>query len=542
VSGDLAALAYLDLRLFVNRVRALTRDPKRLLPWLLFLGWMAWVLPARFLLARGRARGVAFDWPALAPVLVPGLALAVLGLLVWLRTSRAPAAFSSAADARFLCGSGLSPRLVVFWLQLRQVRRQIAVWGANVIFWVFILPFALDVTLLDALRAAIALALAGTALVGLQLPVHVASQRGYAALLRAAGLALALLGLAALGLGVLALAGVAPVQAGFLAGLPPGSWLVGAAEGQPLAFIALLLAAAAAVAASAAVGADCYPELWQASVRVLAVRRAFRQGRLRGRWESRRVLQEAGVSTQGRRRETAISAGTRWVPPGAWTLLWKEWIALGRGALGARLAMALLVISFVVGAGIFLVASTGRRGAATSAGVASLTVAIGLAIAMSNAVRLASDLRSPLWWLSAASLRSRLAAWTLAGALKAAAPFAAAGAGAAVAARSPLWLGLAPVALAICWMLRATALAVYSLLPSGLDLVGPGRMLRGLAFYLLVLPLIVAVIVTGFVTRSFWLAGTVAALIAALEGAGLVWLAAWRIRGNGLAFALAERR
>jgi hypothetical protein len=237
-----------------------------------------------------------------------------------------------------------------------------------------------------------------------------------------------------------------------------------------------------------------------------------------------------------------VSAGAGWVPAGAWTLLWKEWITLGRGRLGPRLVTAILVGAFLAGAVLAVVAGRGDRGAGTAATITGLSVAAGFAIAMSGAVRLAADLRSPIWWLSASGLRARLATWTLAGALKAAAPFAAAGLGASLAARTPLYVAAAPVALAACWLLRATALAVYSLLPAAFDLAGPGRMLRGIAFYILMVPLITAVVVVTALTRSFAAGAVTLAVLATLEGAALIYLAAWRIDGNGVAFALAERR
>jgi hypothetical protein len=164
------------------------------------------------------------------------------------------------------------------------------------------------------------------------------------------------------------------------------------------------------------------------------------------------------------------------------------------------------------------------------------------AIALGGAIRLSSDLRSPLWWLSASGLRARLGVWTLAGALKAAAPVAAACLGAAVVDRSWLWLGLAPVALAASWLLRATGLVVYSLVPASFDLVGPGRLLRGLAFYVLLIPLVLVVTVVAFLFRSLPAAAVTLLLMASLEGLALVYVAAWRIEGNGIAFALAERR
>jgi hypothetical protein len=411
VNEQVLALIYLDARIFVNRVRVLARDPKRLLPWLIFLAWMGWALPARFFFARGRVRNAGFEWGDLLPMLVPGIALAIVGAVVWMRSSRAPAGFSSPADARFLCGSALSPRLVVFWLQVRQARRQLLVWGANVVLWVFILPFALRITVLEALRAAVVLAVAGTFLTGIQLPVFVAARRGAASVLRVTGITLVVVGVAAVASGTLSLAAVSPLPSAILTAIPPGSWVVGAVEGQVAPFAALVVLAVVAVAASVAVGGDCYPELWQSSIRVIAARRALRQ---RG-W----------LRQPSRRRASAVaSVGPRWVPPGAWALLWKEWIALGRGAIGSRMVALILVFSFVAGAGLVLLASESRRGAGVAGGIGGLVVVTAFAIAMGNTVRLASDLRSPLWWLSASGITARMAAWTLAGALKAAVPFA----------------------------------------------------------------------------------------------------------------------
>jgi hypothetical protein len=231
-----------------------------------------------------------------------------------------------------------------------------------------------------------------------------------------------------------------------------------------------------------------------------------------------------------------------WVPHGAWTLLWKEWVALGRGRLGYALSTAILLASLLAGAGLALLASASPTGARSAGTLAGTGAAIAFAIALGGAIRLSTDLRSPLWWLSASSLRARLCAWTLGGALKAVAPFAAAGVGAAAVARSPIWLGLVPVALAVGWLLRGTGLAVYSLLPSSFDLAGPGRLLRGLVFYVLVIPLIVVVVFVTVLSRSLVAGAATLTVMATLEGFVTVYLAAWRIEGNGVGFAIAERR
>ena len=67
-------------------------------------------------------------------------------------------------------------------------------------------------------------------------------------------------------------------------------------------------------------------------------------------------------------------------------------------------------------------------------------------------------------------------------------------------------------------------------------------MLRGIAFYILLVPLIALVVLVTVLSRSLVAAGATLMVVAALEGLALVYLAAWRIEGNGVAFALAERR
>jgi hypothetical protein len=540
VTRDLIALCYLDATLFLNRVRVVVREPKRLLPWLFFVLWLGWALPARMFYARGHVTGGA-ELETILPVLVPGGMVAIIGFVVV--ASRPPAAFASPADARFLCGSALAPRLVVLWLLLRQVRRQLLLWGANVVFWIAVLPFAFQVGVGDAVIAALALALAGSLVLGMQLPLFVAARRWRPGAMRALGVVLVVAGVAAVGGGALELGGETLPEpwAALVTGLPPGGWLVGAATGRALPMAALALSASAAIVASVALAGDCYPELWQSSLRVFTVRRVLRRGGLRSRAELRRALQDAGVN-DARRRTQAVSAGASWVPAGAWTLLWKEWVALGRGRLGYRLAGAIVLAALVGGAGLALLAGAGVTGTRRASTIAGLAAVLVFAIALGGAIRLSSDLRSPLWWLSASGLRARLGVWTFAGALKAAVPVAAACLGAAVVDHSWLWLGLAPVALAASWLLRATGLVVYSLVPASFDLAGPGRLLRGLAFYVLLIPLIVLVTVVAFVSRSLVAGAVTLLLIATLEGLALVYVAAWRIEGNGVAFALAERR
>src|SRR5256714_7006246 len=121
------ALLWLDWRLLRNRARSVLRNPRRLVPWLLFLVLLAPNIVNRVLLASAARRSTAGSslTMILAPAgpYVPGAALVLLGAVLWQAGGRPPAAFQSPADGRFLVGAGMPPRLVPAWLALRSVRR-----------------------------------------------------------------------------------------------------------------------------------------------------------------------------------------------------------------------------------------------------------------------------------------------------------------------------------------------------------------------------------------------------------------------------------
>ena len=100
MTHDLATLAYLDLRLAINRLRLLARNPRRLIPWTLLAGWLLFTRVLRGLTygAPG-ARHVAFaiDGSGLEPF-VPALLLAVLAVPLWTASRRVPLTFASPAD------------------------------------------------------------------------------------------------------------------------------------------------------------------------------------------------------------------------------------------------------------------------------------------------------------------------------------------------------------------------------------------------------------------------------------------------------------
>jgi hypothetical protein len=524
------ALVWLDWHLLRNRARAIARNPRRLVPWLLFLFLLVPNLLNRALLAstaRHHSTAVPLA-PLLAPAgpYVPGAALAILGLALWQAGGRPPAAFQSPADGRFLVGSGMPPRLVLAWLALRSARRLLLAG----VFYLVLLGLSIPGNGLSS--AQLLAATAGLTaylwlIFGARVVLFAAQTRAPGASLGWIGIALAAVGLATLGA---VLAGMG--AGGPLSALPPGSW-VGAALGGDLVSVGLLAATAVAMAVSGTAGAgDCLPELWTASSRSFEIRRQVREGGLAG-LRAMRTRRKRGA-----RPPAAAAVPSTWAPPGAWALAWKEWLTLLRVRGGLQLHGALLVGAVVAGtvAGVLTV------GRPTVVGLI-LAYALFLFSVLTNllAVRLATDLRSPVWWLATDPLWRRVAVLTLARAARLGVPLALFGGVLAALSSGQPWLapGFALLAVALAWMISALGLASYTVLPAASDL-RVAQMLRVFALYAALLP-VGAAAVPGVFARSLplVLAGAALALIA--ETAGFIAFAAARLEGNGLAFAREER-
>ena len=534
--GDLKALAYLDWRLLVNRVRAIARDPKRLIPWLIFLAWFGLQVPLRLAIGSSRRTprlpGVLL---AGAASLAPGVYLVIAGLVLRAACRRAPAPFSSPADARFLIGSAIPPRLVMLWLQLRALRGQAWRWSAAVVIYFVALP-TLTPNLGQAATTMVALALAASFLLGLRLPLFLVARRNPRLPLVYLTDLVTLAGVMSLAAAVARLLNYEVPRLD----LPPGSVLV-AAIGGDLAALALLFALAlGAGALSIALSGDTYPELWETSVRSFTLRRWLRSGEMPSRGDLRRARQDAGLQTRAR-TTVASDRGTH-VPPGAWTQLWKEWLGLRRGLPGGDVTL-LLIVGACIAAGLVLglLARQGPRG--LSVGLGGVLGSLLLTFNLVGSYRIGPDLRNPLWWLSAADLQARLLVVNLAGTLKQFLPVTLIIFFAALAAAQPLVFVIgAPLAFAVVWDLRAIGLATYSLFPNPADIRGPGGVLRFMVFYALAIPIFASTLVVGGITRSFVVGGVMGVTVALAEGILLVLFAAWRIGSNGLAFARAERQ
>ena len=525
-----AALLWLDWRLLRNRARIVARNPRRLVPWLLFLVLLAPNLVNRVLFASAARRSDGLPVAAImAPAgrFVPGAALVVLGLALWQAGGRPPAAFQSPADGRFLVGSGMPARLVLAWLALRSARRLLMAG----LFYLVLLGLSIPSSGLSSIQL-----LAATAGLTVYLwLIFGARVVLFAAQTRTPGTSLGWVGTAVVGVGLVTLgataAGIGP--AGPLNALPPGSWLQESLQGR-LGSVGLLAALALALAAAGTAAAgDCLPELWLASSRGFELRRQVRHGGLIG------LLVAGARRGRGDRPVTAASLPGVWAPPGAWALAWKEWLTTLRVRGGLQLQTALLLGAVVGGtvAGVLTVGQPLVVGLILAYALFLFSVVTNLL-----AVRLAADLRSPVWWLAVDPIWRRLAVLTLARAARLGVPLALFGTVlAALASGLPgLAIGFALVALALAWMLSALGLASYTVLPAASD-VRVAQTVRVFAFYAALVPVGVAA-VPGTVAGSVPLVLAGAALALTAETVAFIAFAAHRLRGNGLAFAREERQ
>jgi hypothetical protein len=525
------ALLWLDWRLLRNRARSVLRNPRRLVPWLLFLVLLIPNLVYRVLLASATRRGPGGASLAviLAPAgrFVPGAALVLLGLALWQSGGRPPAAFQSPADGRFLVGAGMPPRLVLAWLALRSVRRLLMAG----LFYLVLLGLSVPGNGLSGVQL---LAAGGGLTVYLWL-IFGARVVLFAAQTKVSGTSLGWVGIALTAAGAAAIGATALGwgAAGLLNGLPPGSWLEESFAGR-LGSLGLLAALAIALAAAGTAAAgDCLPELWQASNRSFDLRRQARMGGLSG------LLAARARQARRDRPVPAASLPGVWAPPGAWTLAWKEWLTLLRVRGGMQLQTALLLGAVVAG----MVAGVLTAGRPPVVGLI-LAYALFLFSVLTNllAVRLAADLRSPMWWLAVDPLWRRLSILTLARGARFGVPLALFGAVLAALASEDLWLaiGFGLVALALAWMISALGLASYTVLPAASDL-RVAQMLRVFALYAALVPVAVAA-APGAVAGSLPLVLAGMAIALGVEATALLAFAAYRLQGNGLAFAREERQ
>lgn len=544
-----AALAWLDLRLAINRLRSIAHNPRRLIPWLILVAWFSFSVFGR--LAFSRHVQVS-DGTAVAQaigrlsVLVPGLALAALGWLVWRGATRAPVSFKSPADGLFLIIGGFPPRLVMTWLAVRALRGT-----------AFVALFSAALAVATGYGAFLGLSTGATILGAVGLAIFFSCLFGSGLAAFCAGRTVSpdlprLVGMALVGIGGLSVAAafivlvnpnstsvLGPVH---LFDLPPGAWVVSAFRGSLVAVVLLAVLAVLSATVGVVLAGDCYPEIWASSTRVFVARRIMREGGgLMAYGQVRRALREANLSKKPRVASRRSEIG-RGVPGGAWTLAWKEWVMVKRTGGGLRLQGAILVAALAGGVALGLATAHAKRNLGLI--LASEATFSWIFVTGLFSIQLGHDLRSPLWYLSPSSTWARLLVWTLTRAVRFSVPASALlGLFLITQGKSSADLaGAIVLVLAVSWLMQILGIATYSLLPALSDR-RLTQMIRVLAMPIFLIPVGIAAalgaLLDSAVHLRFLTLIVVGAMIAA-EAAGILAFASWRIENNGLAIAREE--
>jgi hypothetical protein len=514
-----SALLYLDLRFLRNQTMTIVRSPGRLALWIPYLFLLAWFGYSRTLY-RGHAQSFSITHlgPSIATA-AAGIFLAALGGVLLQASGPRLQGFRSTAEAVLFNNAGIQARTLLLWLQIRKLASTAPRWLFSFVYLLVFVSF--NMTLGTVGRILIATFIAAAALMTVELPAYLARRRPR-------GVAIAWLGGASLAAGVLyGFAGFATffgernIAPHVMAAVrvDPGRFVDALVSGPPYGLALLALVPLTLVAIGPLLARDAIPELYAAAAEVQAYRERIRGGRI-----------ATGVGA-------VRSSAAHRIPSGAWTLLWKDWIALRRGRFGLR-AFALGVLLWGgIGAAIVYAPDVGLSYTFLSF-AAMFVVFVPIRISFG----LFAELSKPIWWLSRASLRSRLAVWTISkcwpGALALSALPLVIG---VLGGRPALALAAIPLAFAVWWPMHALGLVTYAAFPSRVDVRGPMAMLRVFATMLYLAPPILTSAVIAVLTHNA--IGAVAAGLAllVLQGLGFFEISVRRIRENGAALSTLER-
>lgn len=500
--SDLAALWYADRRALLQTIRAIRRKPGRAILWTFYLaGSLLWLLLS-FRVNAGLHRHLHFGTVASADYLICGYLLFFGVVLAF--GSGAPL-FRNAAEARFLVAAPLDPRLIIAYLQVRQL-------VSNLWRYVYLgayVPMTLSAVvqspaqiLLDVLLVFCAF----TAITSIVLPRRLAPPLARA-ICMVAGTAIILFGAITIlrDVAIQTRSAAEPWLWGHTPHIFPGEVLIHPHLGWAVLVIAV---AAAATTALALTSRDAYPELYAISTRAVQ-RRARRLADLE--WS--------------RRPSRGFKSGK--APAGVLALTWTALIAHRRSG-SAALKVALLLASFAGGSAL---AVAGRAPAL----VASFSPLVMLLLLRNllTFVGIGRELRRPIFWLSRASLYERLWAVALGYVWFPSVLSFALAAGFAVAGGSVQSACYLAAGGAVGFTLLATInIALFALFPNAVDQRGPMLAVRFLMLMILLVPALVTSAVVGFATHSLPLAFAGAVVVALSEGALLIGSATWRLEGH----------
>ena len=511
-------LTYADRRATINALKGLRRRPWIALLWALWLGTIgtfAW------LRTRGpRAAEVPFWQIALQDTWVCG-AIIVFGIMLAAGTSRYVGFFDSRAEALMLIRSPLPPSAVAAYLQARAVASTLAQTFGRFAY-ILLIAFPGRTTPLGLLREAVLLGSVTAAIACLPLPRALA--RGWWRI-GCIAVGSTIVFLAVLPLvrdGVLAFKNVA-FGVVLLAAIPewhPGNAVTAMAGGDCLPVLVTLFVALAATLAFLVSSRDAYPELYALSLAHLE---------LRERIIARRSAR--GGETESSTGIPKTTASTPAPLKGAFAIVWLDAITWARRA--APLMTVLIISGALLGGfAIGFIARSPEYGVASTTLFGALPN-LYIGISSTGGIKLATDLRRPLFWLGGVPLRARLAAWCCAPLWRDAVFVGLLALGfSVVSGEYAVGLTVLFAGVAVAMLCRASGIAIFAMLPNALEQRGPALFLRLMLSYLLLFPVSIVAVVSAFLTRSI-IAGVLIGVVPAIvEAAVLIVFAAWRLAGR----------
>jgi hypothetical protein len=516
----MGALLYLDFRFLRNQTLAVIRSPGRLALWVPYVLVLAW-----FAYGRTRYAGHGAQFAAIAQIAAPiatavaGIFMAALGAVLLQASGPRIRGFRSTAEAVLFNTAGIPTRTLLLWLQIRKLASTAPRWFFSFIYILIFVSFNLTLGAIG--RILIASLLAAAVLMTLELPAFLVRRKPGGVAIGWVGGALLLAGALYAFAGFATTFGEQHVAPQLLAALhlDPGRLVEALISGPPQALALLAIVPFALVAAGPLFPGDARADLYAAA----AEYQAFRQ-RVRG---LRPVAGDDAVRSNAAGR----------IPSGAWTILWKDWISLRRGRFGVR--AFLLGAVLWAGIGTAIVYAPDRELGFTFLSFAAMFV---LLVPIRISYGLFAELSKPIWWLSHAPLRSRIAVWTISKSWPGAIALGMLPLSIGVLGGYP-WLALAaiPISLGVWWPMHVLGLAMYAAFPSRVDIRGPMAMLRLFATLLYLTPPTAVMVFTGIFAHSFVLGAVAALLVLVVQGFGFFELSVRRIRENGAALSTLER-
>lgn len=512
------ALGYLELCYARHQLAAILRSPPRVIiwvPYVLLIGFFAY---SRLL--QHHSAYVSF---ALEPVLattIGGLYLAMLGATIGFAAVGRVALFRSSAEAVLFSNAGLRPLTIAIWLQLRKLGTSWTRWLGGFIY-LFAIAAPHDPRPSTVVRAFFAAALALAIQMTVELPVFLLSRGAWRDPLLVGGWTLAAVG------GAYGVAGFfGPRAAESLARLThfdPGIGVEALLRGSTIGTISLAILVAGLVASIAFLGNDALPELYAASQQALANQRRRSKPE-----EPRFVATPSGDASH--------------IPGGALTLVWKDWIGFRRGRGTFRLWLVGCTCWAVCGAAAALGAMQWSDPTPLYT-LGAMTALMVLVLAPYGAsAGLAADLTKPLFWLSSASLRKRLAAWTFGRAWRGGLAFGLAPLVAGLSTgNASLALISLPLALTAYWSLQTLGVGLYAVFPNPIDTRGPVMMLRFVLTLLFVFPAALVAGLAGLAGSGAYVATLGFVLQLGIESWLVIEFASYRFREFGATLGTISR-